>query len=92
MSFLLGLKAKLLGLGAILLAVLGFFVRLKYVTGQRDKFKKEAASAKAEVLVQKQVNELDNDIQDELGSRRIEALKEIKRGNRPKNISDPNKF
>ena len=43
MSFLVGLQAKAIALGAIALAVLGFFVRLKVVTAQRDKAKAKAA-------------------------------------------------
>jgi len=38
-----GLQAKAMALGAIALAVLGFFVRLKVVTAQRDRAQEKAA-------------------------------------------------
>ena len=37
MGFLLGLKAKAIAFGAVLLTVAGFVLRLNMVTAQRDK-------------------------------------------------------
>ena len=92
MTWLLTLKAKMIGIGVLLLTVLAYVANHKRVVNKLEKTKKKLDGVKAEVRIQKQVNELDNDIHDELGSRRIQARKEVKDGKTPTNLSNPNDF
>ena len=92
MNFLLGLKAKLIGLGAILLTVLAFFLRLKTVTYQRDKAVYRAKVLKQELEVRKQTVELDKTVEDQLESHRAELIKDLEDEKIPSNISNPNDF
>ena len=90
MSFLLGLKAKLFGLGAILLTVLAFFLRLKTVTYQRDKAVYKTKVLKQEIKVRKQTVDLDKTVEDQLESHRAELIKDLEDETTPANISKPN--
>jgi hypothetical protein len=58
MSWLVGLQAKAAAIGAAVLVVLGFLLRLKMVTHQRDKAKVVAETLKARhhvAVVQKKI-------------------------------------
>ena len=79
MSFLLGLKAKLAGLGALLLVVLGFFVRLKIVTAQRDSAVINAEVLKRRVIQHKQSQKIIRDEAVKLHSRTASIAKEIEK-------------
>ncbi len=92
MNWILTLKAKIITIGVLLLTVLAYVANHKRVVNKLEKTKKKLDSAKAEIRIKKQVNELDNEVLDEVGSRRIAAFKEIRDGKRPKNISDPDDF
>ena len=55
MSFLVGLQAKAMAIGAVVLAVLAFFLRLKVVTAQRDKAKAVAGTLKVQAQREKKI-------------------------------------
>jgi hypothetical protein len=84
---MLNLKAKLIAAGALLLTVLGFFVRLKVVTNQRDKAQVSAKKYKAWSDRQTKTAEIDAEIDQEFSHRAEE-----KNGDVPKSLSDPNDF
>jgi hypothetical protein len=92
MSFLLGLKAKLIGAGIIILTVLAYIANHKRTVNKLEKTKKKLVSAKADAKFQKDVNILDNEVHDQVTSHRADLIKDLKDGKRPKNISDPNNF
>ncbi len=89
---LLGLKAKALAAGAILLTVLGFFLRLKIVTKQRDKAKQTAAKYKSWSERQTQTAEGDAEIDQEFSDLKRASKKDAQDGKVPSHLSDPNKF
>jgi len=91
-SFLLGLKAKLIGFGIILLTVLAYIANHKRVVKKLEKTKKKLESAKVDAKFQKDVNVLDNNIHDQVTSHRADLIKDLKDGKIPDNISDPNDF
>lgn len=80
------LKTKLFAIGAIALTVLGFFLRLKVVTNQRDTFKKKAKKAEKQIQFKKEVEELDDDIEQTFSDLKREADKEIKSGEIPSHL------
>jgi hypothetical protein len=85
---LLHLKAKLIAAGALLLAVLGFFVRLKVVTNQRDKAQISAKKYKAWSERQTATSEIDAELEQEFSHRAQE-----KNGDQvPDHLSDPNDY
>jgi hypothetical protein len=86
----LGLKAKLIGLGALLLTVLGFFVRLKVVKHQRDKFEHQAKTFKAKAVQEKKINTLDGEVHSDLARVKQEAKKSIEKGEVPEHLEKPN--
>lgn len=85
----LTIKAKLIGAGAIALAVLGFFVRLKIVTAQRDRFKQNAKIYKAQAVQQTKINEADDEIAEQTVSRRAQLKRELDDEKIPDSISKP---
>jgi len=50
-----GLQAKAMAIGAVVLTVLAFFVRLKVVTAQRDKAKAVAGTLKVQAKREKKI-------------------------------------
>ena len=96
MSFLVGLQAKAIALGAIALAVLGFFVRLKVVTAQRDKAKQKAAVLQARATVaskqKKKKREEDVRLLGELTSLEEEIKKDDTGFHGVEGFNDANKF
>jgi len=85
----LTIKAKLIGAGALLLTIIGFFIRLKVVTAQRDRFKYNADQYKAQADQQKKIIKIDDEINKQTQSRRVQAKKELDDDKVPGNISDP---
>ena len=83
---LLNLKAKLIALAAALLTVLGFFLRLKTVTHQRDKAKASAEKYKAWSQRQSDTTKLDAEIENEFSDRKREADKAIKNDEIPPHL------
>lgn len=88
----LTVKAKLWALGAFLLAVAGFFLRLKVVTAQRDKAVRKAENAEAQAHVERVIRETDSEIYREHSDLAREAREAIKRGEVPENLKDPNRW
>lgn len=91
-----GLQAKLAAAGAIALAVLAVFVRLKVVTHQRDKAVVVAETLKARVHVQKVQKKIAKKEKEKLVSRRADIIKEIKKKDEDftglDNLNNPNDF
>ena len=83
-------KAKLAALGAIGLSVIAFFLRFKQVKHQRDKAQYRARVAEANVKRVVKTRDADSAIEVEYASRRAAAKAEIKRGEVPKNLREPN--
>ena len=83
-------KAKLYAVGGALLALLAFIVRFKVVKGQRDRFKRDADTYKAQVHQAKAVTKVDSDIEQEYSDLKREAKQDMKNDQMPKNIRDRN--
>jgi len=91
-----GLQAKLMALGAALLAVLAFFTRLQVVKNQRDKAQQQRDVLKARhhvAVVQKKIKRKN---EKELSKKKVEIRKEI---SKPKeefkgvdNLTDSNDY
>lgn len=75
----LSLQTKLYTAGAFALAVLAFFVRLRFVTAQRDRAQIEADTLKAALHVQVVRKKIIKDISKEEYDRRVILLKELKK-------------
>ena len=88
---LLGLKAKALALGAIVLTVLGFFLRLKIVTKQRDEAKKEAAKYKSWSERQTQTAEADAEIESKYSDLKRATKQDLKNDEIPNHLRKPNR-
>ncbi len=86
---LLNLKAKLIALGAILLTVLGFFLRLKIVTKQRDRAKQKAAKYKAWSERQTQTAEVEAEIENKYSDLKREVKKDLKNEVIPDHLRNP---
>ena len=92
MSFLLGLKAKLIGIGYFLLTILAYVANHKRVVSKLEKTERKYKHAKAEAVAQKKINKLDNQINDQLESHRADLIKDLEDEKVPDNISNPNDF
>ena len=88
MSFLLGLKAKAIAIGAGLLAVTAFFLRLKIVTAQRDHARAAQKAAETQRDQVKDQSKLDRDIRDKRAVKRRQTIKEVEQGEVPSTLSD----
>ena len=89
MALLLSLKAKLIAFGAILLTVLGFFLRLKIVTKQRDKAKQAAAKYKSWSERQTQTAEADAEIESKYSDLKREVKQDLKNEVIPDHLRNP---
>ncbi len=87
---LLNLKAKLIALGAALLAALAFVLRFQQVKGQRDRARLRADKADQTVKLAKKVREREVQEREQVVSRRAEAKKEIESEGTSSELSDPN--
>lgn len=90
----LGIKAKLWGIGAVLLGAFAFVLRLNSLKNQRDRARIERDQAKAQAKQQKvyrerveKTAELDAEIEQEFSHRAEEAQKDKEAGNVPKHVS-----
>lgn len=92
----LTIQAKLYAAGAIALAVLGFFVRLKVVTAQRDRAVVVADTMKARVHVQQTQKKIAREEKKRLVSRRADIIREIQKDEENfkglDNLNKPNDF
>ena len=88
MSFLLGLKVKAIALGAGLLAIAAFLVRLKIVTAQRDVARTAQKSAETQRDQAQDQNKLDREIRDNRAAKRRQTIKEVEQGEVPSTLSD----
>ena len=86
---LLKLKAQLIAAGAILLTVLGFFLRLKIVTKQRDKAKQTAAKYKSWSERQTQTAEADAEIESKYSDLKREVKQDLKNEVIPDHLRNP---
>jgi len=75
-----------------MLGILGFFLRLRMVTAQRDKARQKAAAAASEAKFHKKLDESHTEIDQEFSHRAEEAAKDIKDGKIPRNLSNPNDY
>ncbi len=89
---LLTIKAKLIAFGAASLAVIGFFLRLKVVTAQRDKARIKAKTAEKAAKQLGEVIESDAEIEGEFSELEREAEDDIENGEMPDNIRNRNQF
>ena len=89
MALLLSLKGKLIAAGALLLTVLGFFLRLKIVTSQRDKAKQKAAKFKAWSERQAETSEIDAEIEQTFSRRAETAREALKNDEIPEHLRNP---
>ena len=88
MSFLLGLKAKAIGIGVVLLTIAGFLLRLKVVTHQRDRARVAQKTAETQRDQVKDQSKLDRDIRDKRAVKRRQTIKEGEQGEVPNTLSD----
>ena len=86
---LLKLKAQLIALGAILLTVLGFFLRLKIVTKQRDKAKQTAAKYKSWSERQTQTAVADAEIESKYSDLKRATKQDLKNEVIPDHLRNP---
>ena len=84
-----GLKAKALALGALLLTILGFFLRLKIVTKQRDKAKQRAAKYKAWSERQTKTSEVEAEIGNKYSDLKREVKKDLENEVIPDHLRNP---
>ncbi len=91
-----GLQAKLMALGAAVLAFLALMTRLKIVKNQRDKAKEQTEVLKARQHVIKTQRIIKRKEQERLVSRRADLKKELDKEGEDfegvDNFNDPNKF
>lgn len=90
----LGFKAKLYAAGAVLLAVLGFFVRLQYVKSKANRLKYERDMLAVRVLQDKVIREKEREVKEEYRDRELDVLKELEKSieefDGVDNLSNPN--
>jgi C4-dicarboxylate-specific signal transduction histidine kinase len=95
-SILLGLRAKLAALGAALLAVLFFFLRMQSLKNQRDRAREERDVLKARSHVARVQKKIKREEEKRLVSRKADLVKELeKEGDDFKgvdNLTDSNDF
>jgi len=88
---LLNLKAKLFAAGAILLTVLGFLVRLKVVTKQRDKAKQAATKYKLWSERQTKTAEIDAEIESKYSDLKRQTRQDLKDDKIPDHLRNPDR-
>ena len=87
----LSIKAKLFALGATVLTVAAFFLRLKIVTAQRDKARKRADAEAARADQAEDIAEADAEIEAKYSDLERESKRDIKAKRMPSNIRNRNK-
>ncbi len=86
------IQLKLYAAGALLLTVVGFFIRLKVVTSQRDRARERARGEAARADQAEDIAEADAEIENEFSDLERESKRDIKDGKMPGNIRDRSKF
>jgi len=84
------IKTKAIAIGGAIIASL--LVILKILAKSRKKAVEEAKRAKAALSRQKDIQDIDNELEGQLSSRRASIKKEIKEGKGVKNLAEPNDF
>ena len=87
----LTIKAKLFALGATVLTVAAFFLRLKLVTAQRDKARKRADAEAARADQAEDIAKADEEIEAKYSDLERESKRDIEKGVMPDNIRNRNK-
>ena len=87
----LTIKAKLFALGATVLTVAAFFLRLKIVTAQRDKARKRADAEAARADQAEDIAKADEEIEAKYSDLERESKRDIKAKRMPSNIRNRNK-
>ena len=87
----LTIKAKLFALGATVLTVAAFFLRLKLVTAQRDKARKRADAEAARADQAEDIAEADEEIEAKYSDLERESKRDIEAKRMPSNIRNRNK-
>ena len=87
----LTIKAKLFALGATVLTVAAFFLRLKLVTAQRDKARKRADAEAARADQAEDIAKADEEIEAKYSDLERESKRDIKAKRMPSNIRNRNK-
>ena len=87
----LTIKAKLFALGATVLTVAAFFLRLKLVTAQRDKARKRADAEAARADQAEDIAKADEEIEAKYSDLERESKRDIKAKRMPDNIRNRNK-
>ncbi len=77
------IKAKLIGLGAFLLAIAAAVLRHKQVVAQRDKARQAAADAKAEVEERRDIDNADREIDSKYSDLEREAREDLENDEMP---------
>ena len=85
------IQLKLYALGAFLLTVLAFFLRLKVVTRQRDRARERAKGEAARADQAEDIATADAEIENEFSDLERESKRDIESGRMPGNIRDRNK-
>ena len=87
----LTIKAKLFALGATVLTVAAFFLRLKLVIAQRDKARKRADAEAARADQAEDIAKADEEIEAKYSDLERESKRDIKAKRMPRNIRNRNK-
>ncbi len=73
-----GIQAKLVGAGFVLLTIIGFLTRLKFVTAARDRAEVKADTLKATVHAERVKNQIIKEEREKQVSRRADLVNQIK--------------
>ena len=92
MSFLIGLKAKLVAIGLAVLAFVGVVLRNRYLATKVDKSERRADRAEATIVYKEKVEKSDAQITAEVSEVRKRIKEDVKAGKVPSNLSNPNDF
>jgi hypothetical protein len=86
----LTIKTKLYALGALILAAVGFFIRLKVVKTQRDNLKEKVAVSEARIRQADRLRQRDTELEEQSRSRRADVLKQVESEGVSDELKDPN--
>jgi hypothetical protein len=86
----LTIKAKLYALGALILAAVGFFIRLKVVKTQRDNLKEKVAVSEARIRQADRLRQRDTELEEQSRSRRADVLKQVESEGVSDELKSPN--
>lgn len=86
----LSIKAKLWGLGALILAGIGFILRLRVLEHQRDAARERANWAEAEANYRRVKDKKEAEIDQEFSDLEARRKQDVKDGKVPENLRNPN--